>query len=407
MSDVIERFFRYVQIDTQSDETTGTHPSTAKQHDMASLLAKELEEYGASEVCYDREYGYVYAKLPANIANASKLKLGFIAHMDTAPDMSGANVKPRIVADYDGGDIILNEEQRIVLSPKEFPELSGYKGKSLIVTDGTTLLGADDKAGVAEIMSMVRFFKEHPEEKHGELRIAFTPDEEIGEGADHFNLVQFDADEAYTVDGGALGEVEYENFNAASLTVEINGCQVHPGSAKDKMVNSQLLAMEYNALLPEDEIPARTEGYQGFYHLTSMEGSVDYTRLHYIIRDHDRAKFEQKKAWATECAEKMNCKYGKNYVKVSVEDSYYNMREIMENHMDMIERVQSVMEELGICFETVPIRGGTDGARLSFEGLPCPNLCTGGMNYHGRYEYACVDEMEQMTEVLVRLAKKI
>lgn len=405
MSDVIDRFLTYVSIDTQSSEETGTHPSTAKQHDLAKLLYEQLKEYGAKDICYDAEHCYLYAKLPTTEnADGKARKLGFIAHMDTSPEVSGCNVHPSIIRDYDGTDILLNREHNVVLSPKDFPELTNYIGKSLIVTDGTTLLGADDKAGVAEIMSMVRFFHDHPDIPHSELRIAFTPDEEIGEGADYFDLAQFDADVAYTVDGGPLGEVEYENFNAASATIHFTGRSVHPGSAKDKMINASLLAMEFNSKLPAKEVPACTEGYEGFYHLTDMTGSIESARLHYIIRDHDRGRFEARKKTITRLVDEMNTAYGKEYVTAEVTDSYYNMREIIERHMDLIENVHTAMDSLNIPFKTVPIRGGTDGARLSFEGLPCPNLCTGGMNYHGRYEYACVEEMEQIVSLLILLA---
>lgn len=406
MSDVIERFLRYVKLDTQSSEETGTSPSTKKQFELAKLLVKELKEMGISQVNYDEEHCYIYAALPSNLSENKKgTKLGFIAHMDTSPDCSGANVKPTIVREYDGEDITLNRIQGITMKVSEFPELSGYVGKDLIVTDGTTLLGADDKAGVAEIMALVNYLVQHPEIPHGELRIAFTPDEEIGAGTDYFNLDTFDADVAYTVDGGALGEIEYENFNGASAKVYITGRSVHPGSAKDKMVSAMLLAMEYNSLLPAEEIPARTEGYEGFYHLTDMEGEVEEAKLSYIIRDHDREKFEKRKKVMEDTATIVNKRHGYDYVRVVIADSYYNMKEKIDPEFSyLIENAKTAMQECGVTPKVIPIRGGTDGARLSYEGLPCPNLSTGGMNFHGRYEYSCVQDMEKMVEVLQRLA---
>lgn len=406
MSDVIERFLEYVRLDTQSDEHTGTQPSTAKQHDLAKLLYGQLCEMGMKKAVYDKEHCYVYASIPASPGMEGKgKKLGFIAHMDTAMEVTGANVKPRIVS-YEGGDIVLNEKENIVFSLKEFPELAEYRGRDLIVTDGTTLLGADDKAGVAEIMSMAAFFMEHPETPHGEIRIAFTPDEEIGSGTDHFDLELFDADVAYTVDGGALGELEYENFNAASAEVKISGRSVHPGDAKDKMINASLLAMDYHALLPAEETPAHTEGYEGFYHLTDMSGEIEQAVLSYLIRDHDRERFEQRKERMRKAAEQINERFGQELVRITIEDSYYNMCEKIKPHMELIEYAKAAMEELGIPAKTVPIRGGTDGARLSFMGLPCPNLCTGGRNCHSRYEYACVQDMEKIVKVLIGIARR-
>lgn len=404
MTDVIERFIRYVQIDTQSSEETGASPSTAKQFNLARLLVKELKEIGVADVKLDEEHCYVYAKIPANCDSMKETaKLGFIAHMDTSPECSDEGVKPSIIENYDGKDICLNESEHIVMSVADYPELLDYVGKSLIVTDGTTLLGADDKAGVSEIMSMTKYVIEHPEIKHGEIRIAFTPDEEIGCGTDYFDLDAFDADYAYTVDGGALGEIEYENFNAASAKVSVRGISVHPGDAKDKMVNSMLVAMEYNAMLPADEIPAKTSNYQGFYHLTDMKGSIEKTELSYIIRDHNREIFETRKSKMQDVAKAVNEKYGSDYVTVEIEDSYYNMKEKIEPHMHLIDDAVHSMEEAGVTPKIVPIRGGTDGARLSFMGLPCPNLSTGGRNYHGRFEYSCVQDMEKMVEVLINL----
>lgn len=406
MTDVIERFLEYVRLDTQSDEYTGTQPSTAKQHDLAKLLYDQLCAMGIEKVTYDKEHCYVYASIPASAGMEGKgKKLGFIAHMDTAMEVTGANVKPRIVS-YEGGNIVLNEKENILFSPEEFPELMQYIGKDLIVTDGTTLLGADDKAGVAEIMAMASFFTTHPEILHGELRIAFTPDEEIGSGTDYFDLELFDADVAYTVDGGALGELEYENFNAASAEVKVSGRSVHPGDAKDKMINASLVAMDYHALLPAEETPAHTEGYEGFYHLTGMSGAIEQAELSYLIRDHDRKRFEQRKECMRKAAEQINERFGQELVRITIEDSYYNMCEKIKPHMELIDYAKAAMEELGIPAKTVPIRGGTDGARLSFMGLPCPNLCTGGRNCHSRFEYACVQDMEQIVKVLVGIAKR-
>ena len=401
----IERFLRYVKVDTQSDEESGTNPSTAKQHDLAGLLAKELEEMGAQEVFYDRDKCYVYATVPASEGCENAPVLGFIAHMDTSPAVTGANVKPRIIKEYDGKDIVLNEAEGIVMKVEDFPELAGLYGEDLIVTDGTTLLGADDKAGVAEIMTMADYFLKHPESKHGKLRIGFTPDEEIGCGPDFFDLGRFGADMAYTVDGGALGELEYENFNAAGAKLIIQGRNTHPGSAKGKMKNAILIAQEFQGLLPTFQNPIYTEGYEGFYHLDSINGNADKVVCDYIIRDHDRKLFEEKKAFFMACRDFLNQKYGENTVTVEMKDSYYNMREIMEQHMDLIMNAKIAMEELGITPKVSPIRGGTDGARLSFMGLPCPNLCTGGANYHSRFEYAHVQGMERITGLLVRIAR--
>lgn len=413
MSDVIERFLEYVKIDTQSSEISQTQPSTLKQHVLAKRLSEELQSMGITDVCYDSVHCYVYARIPANNSkkeNGSKSeqrknrRLGFIAHMDTSPEVSDENVKPRIVENYDGGDIVLNEEENIVMRVAEIPELTQYIEKDLIVTDGTTLLGADDKAGVAEIMAMAAYLCAHPEVLHGEIRIAFTPDEEIGCGTDHFDLRKFDADAAYTVDGGAIGEIEYENFNAAGATVSIVGRNVHPGDAKGKMLNAQRIAMEYHALLPEHEIPEETEGYEGFYHLCAMNGSVEQASLSYLIRDHSMELFEQKKKTMLAAAEQLNEKYGKKLVSVECRDSYYNMKQKIEPHMELIEDAKAAMRGVGVEPKILPIRGGTDGARLSYMGLPCPNLCTGGRNYHSRYEYTCVQDMEKMVQVLIRLA---
>ncbi len=406
MKNVIDRFLHYVQIDTCSDEGSGTHPSTMKQHDLAGLLARELEEMGAVEITYDKEHCYVYATVPAVSGCEDRPTVGFVAHMDTSPAMSGAGVKPRIVKNYDGQDITLNSELGIILRTADFPDIRKYQGQDLIVTDGTTLLGADDKAGVAEIMAMAEYFLTHPDEPHGKIRIGFTPDEEIGEGPDFFDVALFGAQAAYTVDGGALGELEYENFNAAGAKLRIQGCSVHPGSAKGKMKNAVLIAQEFQSMLPVFENPMYTEGYEGFYHLDSLQGNVESALADYIIRDHDKALFEEKKKYFMSVVSFLNNKYGEGTVTVDMKDSYYNMREIMENHMELIDKVVETMKAQDIKPIITPIRGGTDGARLSFMGLPCPNICTGGENCHGKFEYACVQSMEKVVDLLIGLVKK-
>ena len=403
--DLIERFLNYVKIDTCSDEETGTSPSTAKQHDLAKVLVEELEQMGAQEVVYDKEHCYVYATIPASQGCENAPVVGFIAHMDTSPAMSGANVKPRMVKDYDGKDIVLNEQEKVVLRVADFPEITKYVGQDLIVTDGTTLLGADDKAGVAEIMTMAEYFLTHPKAKHGKIRIGFTPDEEIGCGPDYFDVKLFGADFAYTVDGGALGELEFENFNAAGAKVIVHGRNVHPGYAKGKMKNAILIAQEFQGMLPIFENPMYTEGYEGFYHLDGISGNVEEVKMDYIIRDHDKEKFAQKKERFMGVAEFLNGKYGEGTIVVNMGDSYYNMREVIEPHMHLIEKVKESMEELEITPMIMPIRGGTDGARLSFMGLPCPNICTGGENFHGKYEYACVQSMEKVVLLLIKVAQ--
>ena len=402
MSEVLDRFLRYVSYDTQSKEEEEAIPSTSSQLALAKLLRDELTQMGAAQVRMD-EYGYVYAKILSNTSR-SVPALGFIAHMDTSPALSGRDVKPQLVKNYDGGDICLNQEHGIVLSPADFPELLEYKGQTLVTTDGTTLLGADDKAGVAEIMSMAAWLLAHPEKEHGDICIAFTPDEEVGRGADLFDVEGFGAAGAYTVDGGALGELEYENFNAAAARLIIQGSSIHPGSAKGRMKNALLIGMEFQSLLPAFENPMYTEGYEGFYHLDHMQGNVEQAVLEYIIRDHDREKFEKKKVFFQQAADFLNQKYGENTVQPMIRDSYYNMREIIEPHFYLVERAKAAMEELGITPQIVPIRGGTDGARLSYMGLPCPNLCAGGLNAHGKYEYVPVESMERIVELLVRLA---
>lgn len=406
MERVIEKFLEYVKIDTQSSEESTSKPSTSKQHDLAKILERQLQEMGAQDIVYDKEYCYLYASIPATAGCEQAPVIGFIAHMDTSPAVTGTGVQPHIVEAYDGKDIILNQEKHIVMKVADFPELASYQGKRLIVTDGTTLLGADDKAGVAEIMAMAEYLLQHEEIRHGRIRIAFTPDEEVGAGADYFDVERFGADYAYTVDGGRLGELEYENFNAAGAKVTIHGRSVHPGEAKDKMRNAILMAQEFQAMLPVSENPMYTSGYEGFYHLDQLHGTVEEAVAEYIIRDHDREKFERKKEYFTRIGEFLNQKYGAGTFDIEMKDSYYNMKEIIEQHMHLVDHAKEAMEELGISPVVVPIRGGTDGARLSFMGLPCPNLCTGGQNFHGRFEYACADEMEMIVKLLIRIAGK-
>lgn len=406
MNKTIENFLRYVKIDTCSDEYSNTTPSTMKQHNLAKMLEQELVAMGASEIIYDKTHCYIYATIPASTGCEAAPVLGFIAHMDTAPAVSGTDVKPRIVENYDGRDIVLNKALNVVMQTKDFPELLGYKGQDLIVTDGTTLLGADDKGGIAEIMAMAEYLLVHPEIKHGKIRIAFTPDEEVGAGADYFDVKLFGASFAYTVDGGALGELEYENFNAAGAKLHVQGRNVHPGSAKDKMKNAILIAQEFQSMLPVFQNPMYTEGYEGFYHLETIQGSTEEVTAEYIIRDHNKELFEQKKQFFLDTADFLNRKYGTDTVIVDMKDSYYNMREILEPHMHLVENAFQSMKELGIEPVISPIRGGTDGARLSFMGLPCPNLCAGGENFHGKYEYTCVQSMEKITQLLVHIAEK-
>lgn len=405
MEKVTDRFLRYVQIDTQSDEEgTGT-PTTEKQHELARLLVEELTKMGAEEITYDKEHCYVYASIPATEGMEKKPVMGFISHMDTSPAVSGANVRPRIITAYDGKDIVLNSGLGIVMKTADFPELKEYQGKSLIVTDGTTLLGADDKAGVAEIMTMAEYLLFHRDVPHGKLRIGFTPDEEVGAGADHFDVELFSADCAYTVDGGKLGELEYENFNAAGARVTFHGRSVHPGDAKNKMKNALLTAMEFQGMLPVSENPMYTEKYEGFYHLDALNGDIERAVADYIIRDHSKEKFEQKKALFEKAGAFLNEKYGGGTVEIELKDSYYNMKEIIEDHMELIDHAMEAMREAGVEPVVVPIRGGTDGARLSYMGLPCPNLCTGGHNFHGRFEYICIESMEAVVRILLNLAR--
>ncbi len=400
MSKVVERFIKYVKFDTKADDASETVPSTQGQLVLAKELGKELEQLGLSDVSVD-ENGYVMATLPSNI-DKKVPTIGFIAHMDTSPDMSGANVKPRFVENYDGKDIKLNDE--VTLSPAEMPELKDYIGETLITTDGTTLLGADDKAGIAEIITAVEYLIEHPEVPHGTIKIGFTPDEEIGRGPNHFDVQKFGADLAYTMDGGAVGELEYENFNAAGAKVTIYGRNVHPGYAKNKMVNSMLIANEFIASLPENETPQATEGYEGFYHLNSINGDVESTVLSYIIRDFDKESFEKRKQHMTELAEKLNKKYP-NRVVIEIKDQYKNMREMIEPVMHVVDNAVKAMELAGVKPLVRPIRGGTDGARLSFMGLPTPNIFAGGLNFHGKYEYVPVSSMEKAVDVILKLAQ--
>lgn len=400
---VIERFLKYVAFDTQSDESTGVTPSTEKQMVFARYLKTELEDLGLKDITLD-DNGYLFATLPSNV-NRPIPVVGFIAHMDTSPDMSGENVRPRIVEKYDGADIVLSAEDNIVLSPADFPELLDHKGEDLIVTDGRTLLGADDKAGIAEIVGAMAYLIAHPEIEHGDIRIGFNPDEEIGLGAHKFDVEKFGAKWAYTMDGGEVGELEFENFNAASAVVEVRGRNVHPGYAKNKMINSLLVANEFVALLPENEIPARTEGYEGFFHLTGMKGDVENTILTYIVRDHDREKFEDRKKLMMENAEILNGKYGQGTVTVTLKDQYYNMRQQVEPLMHIIDLAFAAMQEAGVEPKVKAIRGGTDGAQLSFKGLPCPNIFAGGLNFHGRYEFVPVQSIEKAMKVVVKIAE--
>ncbi len=399
---LVERFFDYISYDTQSDEETNMTPSTPGQMVFVKHLKEELEKMGLEEITLD-DNGYLMASLPSN-TDKTVPTVGFIAHVDTAPDMSGKHVNPRIVTDYDVNDIVLNQEQGIVLSPADFPELKDYIGQDLIVTDGTTLLGADDKAGIAEIVTAVAYLQAHPEIKHGKIRIAFNPDEEIGKGAHKFDVERFGCEFAYTMDGGEIGELEYENFNAAYAKVTIKGRNVHPGSAKHKMVNSIRVAANFIEMLPRWETPEHTEGYEGFYHLVGIQGSVEQTVLTYIIRDHDRNRFESRKKEIEHLVRKTNTEYPGS-TSVEMGDQYYNMREKIEPVMHIINYAEEAMRMAGVKPKVQPIRGGTDGAQLSFKGLPCPNIFAGGLNFHGRYEFAPVPSMEKASEVIVNICK--
>ena len=400
---IVERFLKYVSFDTQSAEDSETTPSTDKQWILARYLKEELESIGLTEVEID-EHAYVYATLPAN-TDKPLPTVGFIAHMDTSPDCSGKDVKPRIVKDYDGGDIVLDEAAGIVTSPKKFPELLDHVGEDIIVTDGHTLLGADDKAGIAEIVQAMVYLIAHPEIKHGRIRVGFNPDEEIGLGAHRFNVEKFGCDFAYTMDGGELGELEFENFNAASAKVEVTGVSVHPGYAKNKMVNAARVATEYASLMPAAETPERTAEYEGFYHLLGMNGNVEKASLTYIIRDHDRARFEERKEYAAAVGELLNKKYGAGTVKVTLADQYYNMREKVEPVMHIIDTALDAMKDCGIQPRVRAIRGGTDGAQLSFKGLPCPNIFAGGLNFHGPHEFLPIPSLEKASMVVVKICE--
>ena len=401
---VVDRFLQYVKFDTQSDELTNLWPSTPGQMIFAQHLEKELQKLGLEEISLD-ENGYLMATLPAN-TDKPIATIGFIAHLDTSPDLSGRHVKPRIVKNYDGGDITLNEEKGIVLSPRQFPELDHYKGQDLIVTDGNTLLGADDKAGIAEIISAVEYLMQHPEIKHGKIRIAFNPDEEIGQGAHKFDVDKFGADWAYTMDGGEIGELEYENFNAAAAKITFTGRNVHPGYAKHKMLNSIRIANQFTSMLPRWETPEHTEGYEGFFHLISIKGDVEKTEVTYIIRDHDRDRFERRKKELEHLVRKVNNEFP-NSTAIEIKDQYYNMREKIEPVMYVVDYAEQAMRNVGITPHVVPIRGGTDGAQLSFKGLPCPNIFAGGLNFHGRYEFVPIKSMEKAAEVIVEIARLV
>ena len=399
---ITDRFLQYVKYDTQSDELTNMTPSTPGQMDFARHLEKELADLGLEDISLD-ENGYLMATLPSNIDHEVPT-IGFIAHLDTSPDMSGRHVAPRIVQNYDGGDIVLNHAEGIVLSPTEFPELLNYKGQDLIVTDGTTLLGADDKAGIAEIVSAADYLLHHPEVRHGKIRIAFNPDEEIGQGAHKFDVARFGADWAYTMDGGEVGELEFENFNAAVARVTFAGRNVHPGYAKHKMINSMRIANQFVIMLPRWETPEHTEGYEGFYHLVSMEGTVEKTVLTYIIRDHDRDRFERRKKELEHLARKINNEFP-GCCSIEIKDQYYNMREKVEPLMHIVEIAEEAMRRVDVTPKVQPIRGGTDGAQLSFKGLPCPNIFAGGLNFHGRYEFVPIPSMEKAAGTIVEIAK--
>ena len=400
---LIERFLAYTKFDTQSSEDSQSVPSTPKQLLFAEYLKKELEAEGLSDVEMD-EKGYIYATLKANMKDDVPT-IGFISHYDTSPDCSGAGIKARIVHDYDGGDILLSEG--IVSSPAKFPELKQHVGEDLIVTDGTTLLGADDKAGIAEIVQAMCYLRDHNEIKHGDIRVAFNPDEEIGMGAHHFDVAKFGCEWAYTMDGGDLGDLEFENFNAAAAKVHLRGVSVHPGYAKGKMINANRLAAEFISLLPADETPETTDGYQGFYHLLGIQSNIENATLSYIIRDHDRQRFEARKAFITQCADEINKRYGEGTCTINVNDQYYNMKEKIDPNMHVIDIVLQAMQECGVPPKVEPIRGGTDGAQLSFKGLPCPNIFAGGVNFHGPYEFVSIQVMENAMQVVVKICELV
>ncbi|MBG9490383.1 MULTISPECIES: peptidase T [Bacillus] len=402
--EIIERFTTYVKVDTQSDESVDTCPSTPGQLTLGNMLVDELKSIGMQDAAID-ENGYVMATLPSN-TEKDVPTIGFLAHVDTATDFTGKNVNPQIIESYDGKDIVLNEQLQVTLSPDQFPELSGYKGHTLITTDGTTLLGADNKAGIAEIMTAMDYLIKHPEIKHGAIRVAFTPDEEIGRGPHKFDVKRFNASFAYTVDGGPLGELEYESFNAAAAKITIKGNNVHPGTAKGKMINSAKIAMKLNSLLPADEAPEHTEGYEGFYHLLSIQGDVEETKLHYIIRDFDKENFQNRKETMKRAVEELQNEYGQDRILLDMNDQYYNMREKIEPVIEIVNIAKQAMENLGIEPKISPIRGGTDGSQLSYMGLPTPNIFTGGENFHGKFEYISVDNMVKAVNVIVEIAKQ-
>lgn len=399
--DITERFLNYTRFDTQSSEESDSVPSTSKQLVFAEYLKKELEDEGFSDVEMD-EKGYIYATLKSN-SKKNIPTIGFISHYDTSPDCSGKNVNPRIIINYDGGDIVLSEG--IISSPAKFPELLQHKGEDIIVTDGYTLLGADDKAGIAEIVQAMCWLRDHDEIEHGDIRVGFNPDEEIGMGAHHFDVEKFGCEWAYTMDGGDLGNLEYENFNAASAKIHIKGISVHPGYAKDKMVNANRLAAEFATMLPEDETPETTEAYEGFYHLLGIQANIENATLHYIIRDHDRERFEDRKDFIEDCVRRMNDKYGNGTVTAELKDQYYNMKEKIDPNMHVIDIVLKAMQDCGVPPKVEPIRGGTDGAQLSFKGLPCPNIFAGGVNFHGPYEFVSIQVMEKAMQVIVRICE--
>lgn len=399
--EIKNRFLRYISLDTQSNESSESCPSTEKQLVLLNMLKDELLNLGLSDANID-ENGYVMATLPANNGKEHPV-LGFIAHVDTSPDMPGDNIKPQFIENWDGEDIVLNKELNILLSPKDFPEMKQYQGQTLIVTDGTTLLGADDKAGVTEIMTAIEFLVRHPEVKHGPIKIGFTPDEEIGRGVDHFDVQKFGAEWAYTMDGGEVGELEYENFNAAGAKINIQGKNIHPGYAKSKMQNALLMAMEFNALLPVFERPEFTQDYEGFYHLTKMEGTVEKAFIQYIIRDHDKEIFENRKKTIQQCIDFMNARYGNGAFTLDLKDQYFNMKEQIKPVFHIVSTAKRAMEELGIKPQIRPIRGGTDGSRLSYMGLPCPNIFAGGHNFHGKYEFVPLESMEKATLVILKI----
>jgi tripeptide aminopeptidase len=407
MQHLIDRFVRYVTIDTESDPASATTPSTAKQFDLANLLVRELKSIGMTQVTIDQK-GYVMATLPANVRGKIPV-IGFVSHYDTTPDFTGKNVKPQIIRNYQGGDIVLNKKQNIVLSPSYFKDMLGYIGQTLITTDGTTLLGADDKAGITEIVSAMEYLIKHPEIKHGKIRIGFTPDEEIGRGAHHFDVKKFGADWAYTMDGSQIGELEYENFNAAGARIVCRGKSVHPGYAKGKMINSMLVANEFINALPEGEIPQETSGYEGFFHVTGISGSIEETVIEMIIRDHSPKKFRQRKARIAKIAGKINRRFAKQFggdiVTAEVKDQYYNMKDKVEPVFHIVEIAEQAMLDCGVKPIIKPIRGGTDGCQLSYKGLPCPNIFAGGHNFHGKYEYVPVESMQKAMEVIVRIAE--